>query len=566
MAFNDGSRRWRDDFPQLFAAWLATQSAAHHATLQVRSTSSGSSAWTLAVLAGAMAVILGIVALNGDRSKTAPLNAIESSVASLERVSLMSPVTTLPEPLDVELAVERMAIRIPDWDERPYEYWTSTGSLVSESYFVADDWMAPQARPESDVTASQPYFLFAERRELDQFSAATASEEVPQLYASAQFNRHVGVTIERSAAVPQPDGALAYTLKVRNLDDNPVEHVRVIEAMSIQQAGQVLDTDPPAYMSSEGALIWQLADLQPLESRSLKVTLNAEQLSGPLQTIAALDVETQVSVKTAVMAAPIPEPVTEEPIVPEYAFPEPQPEPPIQPFDEPIAPALADEDVLPEPAGWNAFDPQPSSAADQPIEPLITDNEPATIAPENIVPEFKPVEPEAAPITPEEVPIVPEFAPIDLLPPARREIVDEPIEPEFVPAPAPRPVPIDPTRPPRPLLSLDARTDKAVRAGEVVTTVYEIRNEGDAPAEGVVLTVHVPPELQHKYGKEVEHRIRRLQPGESRQARLLTLASSEGTAELDAVLLLDGAAEDKSTIAVRVLNRRPTDSPPAGSR
>lgn len=554
MAFNDRSRRWRDEFPHLFAAWLATQSAAHHATAQVRNANRVSSAWTTTVLACALAVILGIVALNADQPKALPLDTTDHSELGLERQSLMSPAGA---PLDMELTVDRLAIRIPGWNERKDESWTSIAPLAADTgplfASISDDWMAAQPRPDADVTALQPYFLRAERREFDQFSAATASAEVPLLYASAQFDGHVGVTLDRGPAVPDLDGAVAYTLNVRNLDNSPVEHVRVIESMSIQLAGQVLDTDPPAYMSSEGALIWQLADLRPLESRALKVTLSADQLTAPLQTISALDIETQVSVKTAVTAAPAPEPATEEPIVPEFAFPEPQPEPPVRPFNEPIAPLLAEDDIRPEPAGWNAFDPAAFSADDQPIEPLVTEFEPETIGPaETIVPEFEP--------------ITPEFAPFDALPAARREFADEPIEPEFVPTPAPRPVPIDPTRPPRPLLSLAAHTDKTVRAGEVVTTIYEITNEGEAPAEEVVLTVHVPSELQHKYGKKVEHRIDRLQPGESRRARLLTLASSEGTAELDAILLLDGAAEDKSTVSVRVLNRRPAVAAPAGSR
>jgi len=122
-------------------------------------------------------------------------------------------------------------------------------------------------------------------------------------------------------------------------------------------------------------------------------------------------------------------------------------------------------------------------------------------------------------------------------------------------------VPLDAAHIPRPLLSLNARTSNSVRTGDVVTTVYEIRNTGDAAAEEVILTVYVPPELQHKYGKEVEHRIQRLQPGESHQARLLTRASTSGTAQLEAVLSLDGAATGESRVSVRVLGGRPAGSP-----
>jgi hypothetical protein len=263
--------------------------------------------------------------------------------------------------------------------------------------------------------------------------------------------------------------------------------------------------------------------------------------------VAALDVETQFSVKTEVLAAAFPEPApVEESIVPEIALPEAQPEPAIVPFEEPVSPLLADDTTAP--AGWNAYDPTVPPENEAPIEPLVS-QEPEPIGPtESFVPDAQPT--------------IPEFAPIEPLDrePLHPSVVEESVVPEEAPMPQPRPIPIDPTRPPRPLLSLTARTDKAVRAGEVVTTVYEIKNEGEAPAQDVTLTVHIPPELQHKYGKEVEHRIRQLRPGESHQARLLTRASAEGTAQLDAILLLEGTPEDESKLSVKVLGARPQSS------
>lgn len=557
MAFNDGSHRWRDDFPQLFAAWLATQSAAHRATVQVRNAAPASSPLTtLLLLAGSVAVGLGIVALNNDRPQTA-------AQGSTERTALLSLTGREVQPLEMDLAVDRMALLIADWDERTYQFWEST-PLISPAVVAAipDDWTAAHPRPETEVSAYQPYYTRAEIRDFHEFTAATTAEEVPLLYASAEFNRHVGVTIERSPAALDHNGALAYTLNVRNLDNNPVEHVRVIESMPIEQAEQVLDTFPPAYMSSEGALIWQLADLQPRESRQLMVTLNAAKIAAPLQTVAALDVETQVSVSTAVIAAAFPEPETET-IVPELALPAEEPVFPEQPFGEPISPLLADESVVPEDTVWSSYDPVAAQQDDAPIEPLIAQD-----AESDGVQPFEPIVPQYEPIVPDSEPIVPEFAPFDPQPrePVERDIADEPVVPAAEPTPAPRPLPLEPAHTPRPLLSLKASTARSVRTGDVVTTVYEITNTGDAAADGVILTVYVPPELQHKYGKEVEHRIDQLPPGTSHRARLLTRASSTGTAELEAVLSVDGALEEESRVSVRVLNGRPAGTPSARPR
>lgn len=548
MAFNDGSRRWRDDFPQLFAAWMATQSAAHHATLQVRNTAPESSAWTTALLAGGLAVALGVVLLFVDPSQPVSLGTSKADAAQTPngRLALLSSIPPQAQPLKMDLEVERLAVMIAGWDERPYQLLTSTSPMITPTLaaLAPDNWTAAQSRPDFALAGLEPYHRRAEIREFHQFTAAMAADEVPLLFANAEFERNVGVTIERSAAALNEDGQLVYTLNIRNLDVNPVEHVRVIESMPFDQALQVLDTDPPAYMSTEGALIWQIADLRPQESRPLKIVLNGSAITAPLETVAALDVETQVSVKTEVLAAAFPDPAPiEEPIFPEVALPEEQPEPAIVPFDEPVAPLLADDSTAP--AGWNTFDPTVRPEDEAPIEPLISqDLESPTIEP-------------TEPFIPDSEPIIPEFAPIEPLPrePAHPGVVEESVVPEEVPMP--RPLPLDTARAPRALLSLNATTDTAVRAGEVVTTVYEIKNEGTAPADDVTLTVYIPPELQHKYGKQVEHRIRQLRPGESHQARLLTRAASAGTAQLDAVLLLEGAAEDERTLSVKVLGARP---------
>jgi uncharacterized membrane protein len=111
--------------------------------------------------------------------------------------------------------------------------------------------------------------------------------------------------------------------------------------------------------------------------------------------------------------------------------------------------------------------------------------------------------------------------------------------------------------PPRPILSVKARSPDAVLRGEIVTAYYDITNIGNAPADDVVLTVHLPEELLHKHGDVVEHRIERLEPGESRRARLLARARSTGMARVDATLS-HGDQNKQTAVSIRVVGQSVT--------
>jgi hypothetical protein len=124
------------------------------------------------------------------------------------------------------------------------------------------------------------------------------------------------------------------------------------------------------------------------------------------------------------------------------------------------------------------------------------------------------------------------------------------------PAWAPRTLPMDDWKsPPRPMLSVKARSPSAVHRGEIVTAYYDIKNTGNAPAEDVVLTVRLPEELLHKHGAVVEHRIERLGPGESRRARLQARARSTGTARLDAKLSHGDQDDELAAVSIRVVGQ-----------
>jgi hypothetical protein len=308
--------------------------------------------------------------------------------------------------------------------------------------------------------------------------------------------------------------------------------VRIVE--TLPQPEHVIDTSPAALMTPDGALVWQLANLEPLESRSLTVTLDGSQVTAPLQTVAAVDVETEVSVKTQVFPLALNDPPPSEPIEPELFLPEPEPEPAVEPSFDPIDPQLADDPPPAAQRGWNRFGGPFAPEEDTPITPELTGEAPVAL-PE----QFDPAGPDSVPVVPEQ------FDPFP------SNLADDPVQP------APRPVPLDSAHPPRPILSVHANARGAVRTGDILTTDFEITNDGDAPADDIVLTVFVPPELRHKHGLEVEHRIKRLLPGQSHRARLLTKAATPGTAELDAVLSTEGQPADEQTLKVRVVGATP---------
>ncbi|MBL8848994.1 MAG: hypothetical protein JNG89_04890 [Planctomycetaceae bacterium] len=529
-----GSRddhRWRDDFPQIFAAWMMTQTAARRATQE-------SSPWTIIVVSGGLAVLLGFLLLFIDPSPKKTADASEA--LPLLRTGLTGRAAS---PLDVDVTWLRTA---SDWDESPIAKWTSTSVPVQTVAFAmtdADGWNAPSLQPEFvATTVPEPYWMRVTPIRYEDLTAALESSETPRRFSTPEFEGSVNVTIERTPAMPTETGSLAYTLHVQNLARDGVEHVRVIETLPFPE--HVTDTAPPATMTQDGAFVWELSNLRGFETRDLTVTLDAAQIKAPLETLAALEIQTPISVKTWVAAAALPP--SSEPITPELALPEPEPTPVAESFSEPITPLLADEPPAVAP-DWSPYDPRVPPEDAMPIEPLFTQD----IAPVQ--------EEEFTPLPAEDVqqfePITPEFTP-DPVP--ARDIAEESVTPE--PAHTPRPLPLG-TQKPRPVLTLNGNSREAVRTGDIVTTVYEIVNAGDVPADGVVLTVFVPPELQHKHGERVEHRIDRLLPGQSHSARLLTRASATGTAKLDAILSVEGEAEDEHVISVRVLGPRPANVP-----
>ncbi|MFO1094749.1 MAG: hypothetical protein U0992_15800 [Planctomycetaceae bacterium] len=521
MASDDESRRWKEDFPQLFAAWVATQSVARRASDHVRTSVAAPSPWAIACLSGSFAVILAFVLLFVDFGQQ-PAASIENR----NRQELLTQPTADP-PHRLVLGIDRMATQI-SWDESEELQWESISvpRSVSASTFVRDDWTTAAPRPAARMAAVMPYYLRVGRTiEFKDLVAAISASETPALLADDEFTGDLHVTIDRSSATLTDSGLLAYTLHVQNLGPTAIDHVRVIE--TVPQAEHVVNTVPPATVTDDGAFVWELDHLAGAETRDLQVMLDPQQVSGPIDTVAALDVETQVAVKTLVAAAAVPPTTPEEPVTAE-SFP-----------------------AISEPAAAPAFAVQPP-----PVQPIAVESNPPVVpADEPIVPVFANDPPPASGEKwstsnrnaggNDDAPITPQFSDDD--PPPRCRLGPAPAALQFSRRSAASacsagrqrcrstrcrstaaPLPENSAQPPRPILSVTGTADRAARTGDIVTTVYEIANTGDAPAEGLVLTVFVPPELQHKHGDQVEHRITRLLPGQTHKAKLLTRAAERG--------------------------------------
>ncbi|RMF86782.1 MAG: DUF11 domain-containing protein, partial [Planctomycetota bacterium] len=80
----------------------------------------------------------------------------------------------------------------------------------------------------------------------------------------------------------------------------------------------------------------------------------------------------------------------------------------------------------------------------------------------------------------------------------------------------------------KPQLVVETQSPDRVLIGDDVELVIRISNPGTGAATNVILEEHVPPQLQHPAGAELENVIGTLAPGESREVRLKLRAVRAG--------------------------------------
>ena len=270
MPTKDDSWRWRDAFPTAFAAWLSLRGGSRRSAKFVSQSIEVPSAWTTAVLAGGLALGLSIILLLIDPPP-------DASLSSGQALGLMSAQADGASTPPLELAIVHGDFPLA-WDERLEELWASQPSRedFNPAFPLAfDRWSATQARALTvDAPASQyfePYFLKAEFIEFDQLTAAVSAAEVPAPGATSVVLHDLAVLVERGPAVPTSGGAVAYSLHVYNPGREPAGHVRIIE--TLPEVERVIDVVPPAVMTTDGALVWELSELAPFEERVLTITL-----------------------------------------------------------------------------------------------------------------------------------------------------------------------------------------------------------------------------------------------------------------------------------------------------
>lgn len=544
MANKDDARRVRDVFPRTYALWLLIRGGSRRSAKYVSSSVAMPSAWTTAVLAGGLALFLSILLLLVDPPP-------EASLSSTQAHRLVSPGAGAP-PLEVAILHGQFPA---GWEERLEELWVSQPvreAVQPTSLLAFDQWQAARAQPlPFDAPAShdfEPYYLKAEFVDFDQLTAAVSADEAPLSGSNPVVLRGLALDIERGPAVPATNGALAYTLHVRNTGSDAVDHIRVVE--TLPQVERVTDVVPPAAISPDGALVWELSAVAPQEERVLTITLMPDSETAALNTVAALDIESQFAVATLVRPAGNLELFSPEPEPADLALPEMTPDEPMPAFiDEPIVSAPVDEPVVPpdesaaERAAAESVDPFGSSQEAAPEDAVI----PSWILEDDDGPPAPRSERPSTTLPPAADPVMVDPAPAE----PQTHLPSQPPEEEEGWSPTPRPAPLDAVQP-QPLLDLRTRSQTTAAAGEIVTTVFEISNRGDAPAEEVLLTVHLGPGLKHKHGDTIEHHIATLAPGETRTARLYTRATAAGPARFDAILSHAGESDDEQSHAVRI--------------
>ncbi|RLS54756.1 MAG: hypothetical protein DWH91_10970 [Planctomycetota bacterium] len=118
----------------------------------------------------------------------------------------------------------------------------------------------------------------------------------------------------------------------------------------------------------------------------------------------------------------------------------------------------------------------------------------------------------------------------------------QPVEPTITPEPVVRkPV----TGAPRLALQFEPQKD-VVAVGDEINAYYTITNVGTADAHDVLLLVAVPPQLRHRFGNLVQHKIKLLKPNEERRALFAAIIEEGGRIPVEWALSSQEVVEKQS--------------------
>jgi uncharacterized repeat protein (TIGR01451 family) len=109
------------------------------------------------------------------------------------------------------------------------------------------------------------------------------------------------------------------------------------------------------------------------------------------------------------------------------------------------------------------------------------------------------------------------------------------------------------TRCTRPQLTVKTQVSPQAMIGDEILVTMTVSNTGSGVATNVILEEHVPPELQHPAGNELENMLGDLKPGESRQVQLKLQAVRAGNATNRLIARADGNLRVEDQVTIQVL-------------
>nr|MDQ3329642.1 hypothetical protein [Planctomycetota bacterium] len=107
-------------------------------------------------------------------------------------------------------------------------------------------------------------------------------------------------------------------------------------------------------------------------------------------------------------------------------------------------------------------------------------------------------------------------------------------------------------------LTLKLNVPPQVAIGQPVDFRFEIGNDGNAPAEKVLLRNVLPDGFQHADGNDLEYEVGDLPPGKTEAVTLRVAAVKPGSFKNTAVLTATGGLKSEAVAAVNVSNRKVT--------
>ncbi|MSR54582.1 MAG: DUF11 domain-containing protein [Gemmataceae bacterium] len=103
-------------------------------------------------------------------------------------------------------------------------------------------------------------------------------------------------------------------------------------------------------------------------------------------------------------------------------------------------------------------------------------------------------------------------------------------------------------------LAIASKAPQKVVAGETVAISFVITNLGDHPAEGVKLTLAVPPGLEIKTSGTSPFDLGKLLPGEAREVKVPALAKKSGVHKFDAIVEGLGGIQAKASMSITAVS------------